>query len=226
MPTSKDRHDVRKPSSMRHGFRSSDRKLRPTSTPWWQWRGVGSTTARSKISGVLTSDCADNSSTHKLEVMARGAGLLGQSITHIRVFKRAKKSLGIRSFRAGFGARSEWRWQLPRQSEGSIKTHSGTARERRGTIPIDWVQGVAYLDPDRPPNDVPRHRWRQFVGDCKNFLSSSEHWANRAAGLGWDAMALFGCAPKRPLDYLGSAGLLWGHQRRQARRTASKLGSH
>ena len=40
-------------------------------------------------------------------------------------------------------------------------------------------------------------------------LSSSENWANRAAGLGWDAMALFGCAPKRPLDYLGSAGLLW-----------------
>jgi hypothetical protein len=26
---------------------------------------------------------------------------------------------------------------------------------------------------------------------------------------GWDAMTLFGCAPKRPLDYLGSAGLLW-----------------
>jgi hypothetical protein len=22
-------------------------------------------------------------------------------------------------------------------------------------------------------------------------------------------MALFGCAPKRPLDYLGSAGLVW-----------------
>jgi hypothetical protein len=148
---------------------------------------------------------------HKLEVMARGAGLLGehQSITHIRVFKRAKKSLGIRSFRAGFGARSEWRWQLPRQSEGSPKTDSGTARERRGPIPIDWVRGVACLDPDRPPNDVPRLRWRQFVGDCKNFLSSSENWANRAAGLGWDAMALFGCAPKRPLDYLGRAGLLW-----------------
>ena len=30
-----------------------------------------------------------------------------------------------------------------------------------------------------------------------------------AAGLGWDAMALFGCAPKRPLDHFGSAGLLW-----------------
>jgi hypothetical protein len=37
----------------------------------------------------------------------------------------------------------------------------------------------------------------------------SEDWADRAAILGWDAMALFGCAPNRPLDYLGSAGLLW-----------------
>jgi hypothetical protein len=45
----------------------------------------------------------------------------------------------------------------------SIKTESGTARGRRGPIPIDWVQGVACLHPDRPPNDVPRHRWRQFV---------------------------------------------------------------
>ena len=72
------------------------------------------------------------------------------------VFHLEKKSLVIRSLRAGFGARSQWRWQLQRQSEGSLKTDSGTARERRGAIPIDWVQGVAYLDPDRPPNDVPR----------------------------------------------------------------------
>jgi hypothetical protein len=71
------------------------------------------------------------------------------------------------------------------------------------------VTGVACLHPDRPPNDVPRPRWRQFVDDCKSFLSSPEKWAELGAGLGWDAMALFGCAPKRPLDYLGSAGLLW-----------------
>jgi hypothetical protein len=132
----------------------------------------------------------------ELEARARAAGLLGesQSITHIRVFKRAKKSLGIRSLRAGFGARSQWRWQLP-------------APERRVRIPSDWVEGVACLDPDRPPNDVPRHRWRQFVDDCKKFMSSWETWAERAARLGWDAMALFGCAPKRPLGYSGSAGL-------------------
>ena len=49
--------------------------------------------------------------------------------------------------------------------------------------------------------------WRQFVADCGNFLSSPEKWAERAARLGWDAMALFGCAPKRPLDYSGRAGL-------------------
>jgi hypothetical protein len=111
---------------------------------------------------------------------------------------------------------SGWIWSsrsvavaITTQSEGSLKTDSGTVRERRGPIPVDWLQGVACLDPERPPDDVPRHRWRQFVADCKNFLSSSENWANRAAGLGWDAMALFGCAPKRPLDYLGIAGLLW-----------------
>ena len=71
------------------------------------------------------------------------------------------------------------------------------------------VAGVACLNPDRPPPDVPRHRWRQFVNDCTNFLSPSESWAEHAARLGWDAMALFGCAPRRPLDYSGSAGLLW-----------------
>ena len=39
----------------------------------------------------------------ELEARARATGLLGegQSITHIKVFKRAKKSLGIRSLRAG-----------------------------------------------------------------------------------------------------------------------------
>jgi hypothetical protein len=47
------------------------------------------------------------------------------------------------------------------------------------------------------------------VDDCARFLSLSEGWAERAAQLGWDAMSLFGCAPRRPLDYSGSAGLLW-----------------
>jgi hypothetical protein len=47
------------------------------------------------------------------------------------------------------------------------------------------------------------------VDDCTRFLNPSESWAERAAQLGWNAMTLFGCAPRRPLDYSGSAGLLW-----------------
>jgi hypothetical protein len=52
---------------------------------------------------------------------------------------------------------------------------------------------------------VPQHRWRQFVDDCYNFLSSKQ--AERAAQLGWDAWALFGCRRDRPGD--AGAGLLW-----------------
>ena len=142
-----------------------------------------------------------------LEVKARAVGLLSedQHITDARVFKRAKKSLGIKSLRAGFGARSRWLWQLPQLNQEAQEEEAAPQPQ----LPIDWVEGVARLDSDRPPNDVPRHRWRQFVEDCNKFLSPSENWAERAARLGWDAMALFGCAPKRPLDYLGSAGLVW-----------------
>jgi hypothetical protein len=38
---------------------------------------------------------------------------------------------------------------------------------------------------------------------------TSERLANRAAELGWNAMALFGCQRNHPLSYLGRAGLLW-----------------
>src|SRR5262249_3107714 len=72
-------------------------------------------------------------------------------------------------------------------------------------IPSDWVEGIACLNPDRPPADLPRHRWRQFVNDCHSSLSASECWA----GSGGMRFALFGCAPRRPLDYSASAGLLW-----------------
>ena len=81
-----------------------------------------------------------------------------------------------------------------------------TGKER--LVPCEWVQGVARLEQLRPPGDVPRHRWTQFVRDCDAFLKS-EQLAKRAAGLGWDAMALFGCRRNYPLSYLGQAGLLW-----------------
>src|ERR1700730_17403554 len=54
---------------------------------------------------------------------------------------------------------------------------------------------------------VPQHRWRQFVDDCNNFLSTKQ--AERAAELGWNARHLFGSRRDRPLMHPGGAGLLW-----------------
>jgi hypothetical protein len=80
-----------------------------------------------------------------LEVKARAAGLLSedQHITDARVFKRAKKSLGIKSMRAGFGARSHWLWQLPRLNQ-EVQEEDAASQPQP---PIYWVDGVARLDP-------------------------------------------------------------------------------
>src|ERR1700720_1939528 len=58
----------------------------------------------------------------QLEVMARAVGLLGgrQRIAHAKVFKRVKKSLGIRSVRNGFGDAGEWLWRLERQPASPV----------------------------------------------------------------------------------------------------------
>ena len=145
----------------------------------------------------------------ELEARARTEGLLGerQRITHAKPFKRAKHSLDIKSVRAGFGSDGGWRWQLPCDRDGAPITRLPVRAERR--VPVGWVEGVARLNYYRPPTDVPRHRWDQFVSDCQSFMNSSENWAERAAELGWDTRALFGCHRNYPLMHLGSAGLLW-----------------
>src|SRR6516162_7113447 len=149
----------------------------------------------------------------KLEAMARREALLGQRqrITDAKAFKRAKYSLRVRSVRAGFGPNGGWRWELPRDRDGASTASPITpesVREER-CVPVEWIEGVGRLNDYRPPTDVPRHRWRQFVSDCHSFLNSSENWAERAAELGWDARALFGCHRNYPLMHLWSAGLLW-----------------
>ncbi len=173
-----------------------------------------------------------------LEAVARKAGLLGegQRLTHAKLFKRAKKSLGIRSVRSGFGSDGEWVWLLDKQSAQPNTEGTGQPLDDRSPIaadpqseakkealaegdvagaasashvPLDWIEGVAVLDHSRRPGDVPSHRWRQFLADSKNFLTANENWAERAASFGWDALALFGCRRDRPLEHLGSAGLLW-----------------
>jgi hypothetical protein len=116
-----------------------------------------------------------------LEAMARTEGLLGerQRITHAKAFKRGKHSLRIRSVRAGYGRSGRWRWELPCDRDGASAaspiTRHPVRAERR--VPVDWVEGVARLNYYRPPPDVPRLRWCQFVSDCHSFLNSSENWA-------------------------------------------------
>jgi len=171
----------------------------------------------------------------KLEALARSSGLLseGQRITHAKVFKQAKKSLGIRSVRDGFGSGGAWTWVLDQQSSqtptkiADLPATQATAKETRvdaekevwakdgidiasgiSRVPIGWIVGVEALERRSPPTDVQPHRWERFVHDCVNFLAAKENGAERAATLGWDDLALF-AARTRPLDHQGSAGLLW-----------------
>jgi hypothetical protein len=171
----------------------------------------------------------------KIEASARRAGLLGKSqrITAAKTFKRAKAILGIQSIRQGFGPLGMWAWTLPPSDivgvpegvghpapdpdatviaiEPTVEAlYADMPAEFRDVVgvPRSWLQGVAQLD-RRAHRDVMLHRWRQFVDDCHRFIVSDEGWARRAADLGWDEVALFGCSPINPLGYLGIAGLLW-----------------
>jgi hypothetical protein len=143
-----------------------------------------------------------------LEAMARTAGLLGegQPITHAKVFKGAKKSLGIRSVRSGFASGGEWFWLLEKQPAPLVAEPPTVVAPRTLS---SWIEGVARLAYQRPPTDIPPHRWRQFLGDCNNFLASGENGAERAVELGWDGLTLFGCRRRRPLEHLGGVGLVW-----------------
>jgi hypothetical protein len=167
-----------------------------------------------------------------LEVKARAVGLLRehQQIQHAKAFKKAKKELGIQSIRNGFESGGKWAWSMPLQgAQIAIVTiansnldakdqpcvrdlkppYRAPAESASGGIVQQWIDGVERLDYVRSPPAVPAIRWHLFLGDCHSFLSSFENWAERAAVLGWNALALFGCHRSRPLEHLGSAGLLW-----------------
>jgi hypothetical protein len=86
----------------------------------------------------------------ELEVAARAVGLLedGQRITHAKPFKTAKKSLGIRSVRSGFGSAGVWLWLLEQQHNPLpvVKQAAGAAPR----VPSGWIEGVARLDQRSP----------------------------------------------------------------------------
>jgi hypothetical protein len=76
----------------------------------------------------------------KLEASARAAGLLNerQRITHAKAFKRAKKSLWM-SLHAGFGARSQWLWELPRENTPYVGPRSCAVQDTR-KLPAQTLQ--------------------------------------------------------------------------------------
>ena len=74
-------------------------------------------------------------------------------------------------------------------------------------MPRAWAEGLARLDPNNPPGDVPPRRWLRFIDDCGRFLDDG--WASRAAELGWGPLDLFGCDRERPFGRVDHLGLLW-----------------
>jgi hypothetical protein len=78
--------------------------------------------------------------------------------------------------------------------------------EHDSNIPRAWAEGFAQLDPDFPPAGVPLKRWRRFVDDVGLFL---DHWAAKAAALGWGPADLFGAHTTRPVARVDCMGLLW-----------------
>jgi hypothetical protein len=87
------------------------------------------------------------------------------------------------------------------EERAAIVEHDG------GATRTSWAEDFARLDPERPPAEVPPHRWQRFVDDVGLFLDGG--FAEQAAALGWGPHDLFGCDGDRPLARIDRAGLLW-----------------
>ena len=95
----------------------------------------------------------------------------------------------------------------PRRSATEAEQERAAIAERDGGIPRSWAEGVARLDPDHPPADVPLRRWQTFIDDIGGFLDSP--FCAVAAALGWGPHDLFGADSDRPFARIDQAGLVW-----------------
>ena len=92
-------------------------------------------------------------------------------------------------------------------SWGEAEDERAAIIENDGGIPHAWAEGFAWLNPGRPPGDVPPRRWFQFVDDTGRFLESA--FCAVAAAFGWTPYDLFGADRDRPFARIDQAGLLW-----------------
>src|SRR5690606_12851918 len=72
--------------------------------------------------------------------------------------------------------------------------------------PVEWAEGLALLDPNRPPGDVPQDYWMAF---CDTAGAFADRWAAKAAALGWTVEEVFGCDRHAPFARLDRRGLVW-----------------
>lgn len=92
-------------------------------------------------------------------------------------------------------------------TRGEAEVERAAIVQFEGGIPREWAEGFARLNPDRPPDDVPLRRWRQFIDDVGHFLDSP--FCEAAAALGWRPHDLFACDRDRTFSRGDQAGLLW-----------------
>jgi hypothetical protein len=159
------------------------------------------------------------------------------SVTTAKVFKRAKKSLGITSRRAALGVVGGSGKCLG-SNESSVERRPEPAPARR--IPVSIGRGgspastmVNLPVTSRGIDDVSSRGIDGVSSWCTaepfefvRNLGSSEIWAWKADRLSWDAMVLFGCAPKpkRPARLFRQRRSRVGNQRREAHRAISRFG--
>jgi hypothetical protein len=182
----------------------------------------------------------------ELEIKARATGLLGerQQIQHAKAFKKAKKALGIRSIRAGFGSSGKWAWLMPPQtateidrvanahldtneqtslSDAELSGQRVVASESRSIV-HEWIEGVQRLDYVRSPTAIPLIPLAPISGRLPQLPELT-----RKLGRTCRCARLECSSPIRVLPYPSSraprkcrpaVGRQWWH----ARRTTSGLG--
>jgi hypothetical protein len=148
----------------------------------------------------------------------------------VKAFKAAKRSMGIRSRRVGFGPGAVWFWTLPISPSVAVTTATSEPSDvdevdpsdrapetsvcyaesmcgRPHSVLLEWARAVEILQLRPRPSPIPGHRWQIFIQDCRRFVISS--WAERAAGLSWTTDDLLSSRYPNALEHLGSAGLVW-----------------
>lgn len=90
---------------------------------------------------------------------------------------------------------------------GGADAERATIVEHHIEFVRSWAEGLARLNPGRPPGDVPPGRWSTFIDDCARFLNGD--FAATAVALGWGPLNVFGCDRDRPFARIDQAGLCW-----------------